>query len=223
MRAAPARSTPLASVGAPPPGRGPDAIRRPTDILLTLAACALLLALPAAPARANGSDDRIVRDCQHSATGELTGSYTKAQLRHALGNLPGDVAEYSGCYDAIKQALLSAGGGGKSGGGNGAGGGAGGSGSGGLPGGGQGGAGGGGPTGSAGVGGATPSVPPPPDANRPLRVAGGTVAPGALPVIGRDSHRLPGALVVLLALLGVAALLPATLTIGRRVVAARRP
>jgi hypothetical protein len=52
-------------------------------------------------------------------------------------------------------------------------------------------------------------------------VAGTAVAPGALPEIGQDSHRLPTALLVLLVLLGVAALGAAATTIGRRVVGHR--
>jgi hypothetical protein len=191
-------------------------MRIPTA-LIALAACLLVLALPAA-ALANGSDDRIVGDCQHSATGALSGSYTKAQLNHALHNLPGDVLEYTGCYDAIREALLASAGGDPSGGGTGpngtrgTGGGAGGGTDGGI-----------GGSGSAAVGGATPNVPPPPGADRPVSVAGTTVAPGALPRIGSDSHRLPTALLVLLLVLGVAVLATPALTIGRRVVAARRP
>jgi len=194
-------------------------MRKP-NILITLAASALLLALPAASARANGSDDRIVQDCQHSATGALTGTYTKAQLSHALHNLPGDVLEYSGCYDAINQALLATAArhGGSGGGGSG-----GGATSGGALGGGAGGTPGAGGSGVAGGSATVPSAPPPPDAARPLRLAGASIAPGTLPVIGRDSHRLPPALVVLLALLGAAAATTAAMTIGRRVVAARRP
>jgi hypothetical protein len=194
-----------------------------TISLKTLIACALLLALPAATAHANATDDRIVQDCQHSQTGALTGSYTKAQLRHAKNNLPGDVLEYSGCYDAINQALIaSAGGGGRGGGassgsgGGGFGGGSGGNGS--------GGAGGNGASGGAAGGGAPAIVNarPPAGAERPVRVAGIAVAPGTLPEIGRDSHRLPTALLVLLVVLGIAALVPPTLTIGRHVVARRR-
>jgi hypothetical protein len=193
-------------------------MRKP-NTLIPLVACALLLALPAASARANASDDRIVQDCQHSATGALTGAYTKAQLSHALHNLPGDVLEYSGCYDAINQALLAAaarhgGSGGGSGGGTSAGGLGAGAGSG-TP-----GTGGSAPSGGSAT---VPSAPPPPDAARPLTLAGASIAPGTLPVIGRDSHRLPTALVVLLGLLGAAAAAAAAMTIGRRVVAARRP
>jgi hypothetical protein len=194
-------------------------MRTPT-VLSTLAACLLLLALPAASAYANAADNRIIEDCQTSATGALTGSYPKAQLNHALHNLPGDVREYTGCFDAIRQALLAGGGGGGgSGGGDTAG-----SGSGGAGGGGSFGAGsGGGPgTGGAGAPGETPNAPPPPGAEKPVEIAGTTVAPGALPVIGTDSHRLPTALLVLLVLLAGAALAGAALTIGHRVVARRR-
>lgn len=193
---------------------------RTRPILTTLIACLLALALPASAALANSSDDRIVQDCQNSATGALTGTYSKTQLNHALHNLPGDVQEYTGCYDAIRQALLASGG---SGGGR-----TGGAGAGGGNGTGAGGGGGAGGTGGSGAGGpgtagATPYNPPPPDAAQPVRVAGATVAPGALPQIGKDAHRLPTALLVPLALVALAGLAAATTTIGRRVVAARRP
>lgn len=190
---------------------------------------ALLLLLPALPAaaHANATDDRIVADCQHSATGAVTGSYTRAQLKHALNNLPGDVAEYSGCYDAIKQAMTASAAGGGDGDGTGSGGG---TGDGGTGGGSDGTGGAGtaaGGTGGAGGGTGAPVPPatnaaPPPGAERPLDVAGATVAPGALPELGRDAHALPTPLLVLLALLAVAALTAAGLTIGRRVVARRR-
>jgi len=191
-----------------------------TATILTALACLVLLALPSA-APANGADDRIVADCQNSPTGALRGSYPPEQLRHALRNLVGDIREYTGCTEAIRQALLaSLGGGGTGDGGNGAGGG--------------GGTGGTGATGSGGgLGGATggttagagevPSAPPPPGADLPQKVAGTAVAPGALPELGRDAHRLPTPLLVLLAALALAALAPAALTIGRRVAAHRGP
>jgi hypothetical protein len=193
-------------------------MRTPT-ILTTLIACVLLLAVPATHAWANAADNRIIGDCQTSPTGALRGSYQQQQLRHALNNLPGDISEYTGCSDAIRQALrASVGGGSSSGGGNG-----------GTGSGGPGGIGGTGSDGSAGAfdggggAGATPEAPPPAGADRPLDVAGAAVAPGALPELGRDAHRLPTPLLVLLVLLGVAALVPAALTIGRRVVDHRRP
>ena len=193
---------------------------RPFKLLTTLIACVLLLALPAASAWANAADDRIIGDCQNSPTGALRGSYPPAQLNHALNNLPGDVREYTGCHDAIRQALLaSAGGGGSGGGGNSTGGG----GTGGIGGGtGSSGGGTGTPaTGGTGASAPTPEAAPPATASQPLDVAGAAVTPGTLPKIGQDSHRLPTPLLVLLVLLGVAALAAAALTIGRRVVGHR--
>jgi hypothetical protein len=190
-------------------------MRTPT-ILTTLIACVLLLAVPASSAWANATDDRIIGDCQNSPTGALRGSYPQAQLNHALHNLPGDVREYTGCPDAISQALLASAGGGNGGGGSSGGGG------------GTGGGGTGGSSGSSGAGtpaadgtDAPPDAAPPAGADRPVDLAGVVVAPGALPEIGQDSHHLPTALLVMLVLLGVAALVSAALTIGRRVVGHR--
>ncbi len=191
-------------------------MRRPTTPLPLLAVLLALAALPAA-ASANAMDDRIAKDCQTSATGALTGTYSKQQLRHAKNNLPGDVLEYSGCYDAIRQALLTPSGGG-SGDGPDGGGDFGASGSGGV----------GGTSGSGGAGGAVggdPNAPAPPPhtgTEAPVAIAGTTIEPGELPSIGQDANALPTPLVVLLVLLGLAALVPAALTIGRRVVARRR-
>jgi hypothetical protein len=198
---------------------------RPLKLLTTLIACVLLLALGASAVWANAADDRIVGDCQNSPTGALRGSYPQAQLKHALNNLASDVSEYTGCSDAIRQALLaSAGGGGSGGGGNsGAGGATGGIGGIGGIGGGTGSSGGGTgtPSGGAGASAPTPDAAPPASASQPLDVAGAAVTPGTLPEIGQDSHRLPTPLLVLLVLLGVAALAAAALTIGRRVVGHR--
>lgn len=191
-----------------------------TPTLTALVVCLLALAALPATAGANATDDRIVQDCQHSPTGALTGTYTKAQLRHAKQNLPGDVLEYSGCYDAIQQALLAAAAGGGSGGDGGSNGGGGVGGIGGT-GGGSGGTG----AGGVGAGGAAsaPAGPPHRGTEVPVAIAGGTpIEPGELPSIGNDAHELPTALVVMLVLLGLAALTPAALTIGRRVVARRR-
>jgi hypothetical protein len=191
---------------------------RTVTTFTTLVACALLFALSANTAWANSADDRIIGDCQNSPTGSLRGSYPPRQLRHALHNLPPDVSEYTGCSDAIRQALLASvtggsGGGAPTSGGGSASGGVGGSG------GADGTGGAGGSTGSAtGATGDLPNASPPPGADLPQDVAGTAVAPGALPELGRDAHRLPTPLLVLLALLGLAAIASAALTIGRRVV-----
>jgi hypothetical protein len=185
-------------------------MRTPTTLIATLAA---VLAL-AAPAAATPADDTIVHDCQHSQTGALTGTYPKAQLKHALHNLPGDVAEYTGCYDAIRQALLASGSGGNPGGsgGNGSGSGSGGNGTIGTTGGGD------GTTGAA----ATPTGPEHVGTKAPVALAGAAVHPGALPALGHDTRSLPTPLLVLLVLLAVAALVPAMTILGRRVVARHR-
>jgi len=191
---------------------------RTSTILTTLIACVLLLALPASSAWANAADDHIIGDCQNSPTGSLRGSYPQKQLNHALHNLPGDVREYTGCFEAIKQALIAGAGGGGSTGDGGTGGGS-------APGGGgSSDAGGGGSfTGDTSAGTPVPDAAPPAGAEQPVDVAGAAVTPGTLPEIGQDSHRLPTPLLVLLVLVGVAALVAAALTIGRRVVGHRNP
>lgn len=193
--------------------------------LPALLACLLASLVLAAGAAANATDDRIVRDCQSSQSGLLTGTYTQAQLRHALRNMPADVLEYSGCYDAIRQAMRAgAAGGGDGGGGSGSDGG-GGSGAAGGGGGGLGAIGGTGASGGPADAGAAPAAPPA-EPHRgtaaPVAVGSSPVRPGELPSLGRDANALPGALVALLAVLGLAALTPAALTIGRRVVARHR-
>lgn len=189
-------------------------MRSPT-ILTPLIACVLLLALPASSAFANAADDRIIGDCQNSPTGSLQRTYPQKQLNHALHNLPGDVREYTGCSDAIRQALLASAGGGGGGGGGGIGGG------GGAIGGDGGSSGDGAATGNTSAGAPVPDAPPPAGAEQPVEVAGAAVTPGTLPEIGQDSHHLPTPLLVLLVLVGVAALVAGALTIGRRVVGHR--
>lgn len=193
---------------------------RPPILLTALLAC-LLLALPVAPALANASDDRIVADCNNSPTGALTGRYTREQLRQALRSLPGDSFGYSGCFDAIRAAIFARGGGNRtdtSAGDDG------------FDGGTRGDRGDATPVGTgnpAGGGDATeasgtiPSTQPPAAADRPVAVAGTALTPGVLPDVADRTRGLPTALLVLLALLSLAALIAAVLTIGRRVAVTR--
>lgn len=58
--------------------------------------------------------------------------------------------------------------------------------------------------------------------NAPVRLAGATIRPGAISSLGSDANELPSALVVLLVVLGAAALGVVGTTIGRRVLARRR-
>jgi hypothetical protein len=185
-------------------------MRRPIPLIVIV----LALALPASALGAGTTSDRIYYDCEHSATGYLTGHYSTRALRDALKNPPADVSEYSGCDDAIRQALLAGSRrpGGGAGGGTGASGGGGGNGSG----------NGSGTSGDGSGGAGGPSTPPHVGTKAPVTLAGTTVRPGAIPSIARDPHGLPTPLVVVLALLGAAVLAAATTTMGRRVVAHRR-
>jgi len=194
---------------------------RTTAIRTAILVLLLAGALPATAA-ANATSDRIYSDCEHSASGNLTGTYTKAQLRAALQSMPGDVAEYSGCSDAINQALLAGGHHGSGpGGGTGGGVGGGGSGTGGSSA--SGGAGGGA---AAATGGGTSGANGPlahaSGSQAPVTLAGSPVQPGIVPSIGKDSSALPTPLTVLLVLLGAGAIALGATTLGRRVIARRR-
>jgi hypothetical protein len=169
---------------------------------------------------ASSASDRIIRDCETSSTGLLTGHYTKAQLRQALNSMQGDVSEYSGCADAIRQALLAsethhgAGGGGSG------------------PGGGGGSTAPGGGSGTNGRGGsafggsasdpiahiASPSGAPHVGSQAPVQLAGKAIEPGTVPALGHGGHTLPTPLIVFLVLLAGGALVATATTIGRRVV-----
>ncbi len=219
---------------------------------------AILLAALAAvlPATAGAvSSSTIYTDCSHSSTGLLIGTYPKSALKKALDSMPTDISEYSGCYDAIKQALLGAsaarahsttgssgpnassptsgGSGGSSAGGGSAG----------APttsGGSTGGSAGGTSStpanpsgaldsaGSAGTSAAAAAAAATPaqqhvGTNAPVKLAGAEISPGTLPAITRDGHALPTAVIVFLALLGAGGLAIAGSTLGRRVLARRRP
>ena len=163
-----------------------------------LLVCGLALVLVAPPAAAQSTRIKILREC--SQDGRLTGDYTAQQIRDARSNIPDDIDEYTDCRDVLTRALLSRAGGGDSGGGGGGGGTSGGT--------------GGGTTGGGGGGGGellTPST----DADRkalddaaganqtPVEISGASVTPGSASGLSND---LPTTLIVLLALLGAAAL-----------------
>jgi hypothetical protein len=154
-----------------------------------IALLALLLAAPTA--LADGTRNKILRECQ---SGSLSGDYTAREIRDARSNIPDDLDQYTDCRDVLTRALLSRAGGGSGSGGDDAGttGGTGGSG--------------------GGDGGAplTPST----DADRkaleqaaaagevPVEIAGRRVTPGE----SAFRNDLPATLIVLLALLAAAAL-----------------
>jgi hypothetical protein len=84
--------------------------------LWTALVLALLCAL-ALPAAASASGAQVIRDCADD--GHLSKTYSPADLRKALEDLPTDIDEYTDCRDVIRRAQLGVAGGG---GGNGAGG-----------------------------------------------------------------------------------------------------
>lgn len=205
---------------------------------IALIALLLLLALGGGVSASSASAqdapiNPVLKDCASSATGELTGTYTRKELTKALGDVDGDVSEYTNCYDAIRTALRdlnrrAAGNGGDGSGGNGTDDGSGGGGTGSSS---------GGPTGggsSPGVGGApadgTPiasaappaAVTPQPGSSAPVKLAGTTLTPSVPAALARDGHELPPALIGFLVLFGAGAAAIAATTIGRRVLARRR-
>ena len=157
--------------------------------LLLIALLAMLVV--AAPAQADPTRNKILRECQ---TGSLSGDYTAREIRDARSNIPDDLDQYTDCRDVLTRALLNlAGGDGGGGGGtDGAGGGGGGS-----------------------TGGGTSATPltPSTDADRqaleqattaggePIDVAGRKVTPGQ----SAFRNDLPTTLLVLLILLAAAA------------------
>lgn len=72
--------------------------RRVRHLLLSLAALALL-----PPSSAVASPGAVVRDCAQDGT--LDGSYSDADKRAALGQIPADLDEYSDCRALIGAAI----------------------------------------------------------------------------------------------------------------------
>ena len=78
---------------------------------LTAIALAVLLLVPAL---AQASGDDVIKDCTHNGT--LTKRYSQKDYADALANLPADVDEYGDCRQIIRDAQLGAAGGGSGGG-----------------------------------------------------------------------------------------------------------
>ena len=170
-----------------------------------LLVCGLALALVAPSAAAQSTRIKILRECAQD--GRLTGDYTAQQIRDARSNIPDDIDEYTDCRDVLTRALLSRAGGDSNAGGGTTGGGT------------------GGGTGTGGGGGnggemLTPSTDADHEAldtagkatQTPVEVSGARVTPGSAGELRND---LPTTLIVLLALLGAAAL-AATAPYARR-------
>jgi len=91
-------------------------------LLLTALLCLLA---PASSLASTASDgNRVIRDC--SSDGEINGKYSQGAYNYARKHLPSDLAEYTNCADAIRQAQAAAAAGHSGGGGGGGGGGTGG-------------------------------------------------------------------------------------------------
>jgi hypothetical protein len=194
---------------------------------------ALLATLLCAPAARADTTTQIWRDCVLDS--KLDGHYTVAQLRQARSHPPADGLEYTDCTDILSRAIAaktssSSTSGGNSGGGN-SGGGGGGGGTGSSSGGGSGG-GGGGSADSAPAAPLTPTTPADQQAlteaaihgDNVVKVDGKPVMPGGSNLaadVGRNS--LPSTLVIVLIMLGLAAILGGGRRIRDRVIAHRHP
>jgi hypothetical protein len=79
-------------------------MRRSLVLLASLSALAgLCSATLARPALAAGLSAPVA-DCERH--GQLTRSYSAAELKSALASIPADINEYSSCHDVINRALL---------------------------------------------------------------------------------------------------------------------
>jgi hypothetical protein len=75
---------------------------RRLHLLIALASALLTLSI-AAPA-ALASNNQVIADC--NSHGQLTQTYTASALQNALSTMPGDIKEYTNCYDVVQRALL---------------------------------------------------------------------------------------------------------------------
>ena len=182
-------------------------------VLLTALLCLLA---PASAVASKAGGQRLIKDC--ASDGEINGQYTQSDYKYALSHIPSDLAEYTNCADAIRQAQSAAAGHHGSGGG---------------------GTGGGGFTGG-GLGGTTPGIAPtgggalsPTDRSAiaaargngsPVGIGGGApVTPGGPGITASSVTRaLPVPLLVVLILLGLGAAAGAGVAIRNRVVSGRQ-
>ena len=185
--------------------------RASVNQMLRLALGCLLLGLVVfVPAADAASTTQILRDCADD--GVLQGTYSPSELRKARKNIPTDTDEYTDCRDVLARAGAGAVAGSGTGGGSGSGSGSG--------------------FGGSGLSGNGPlESPNTPEAQAaiakaaaagapdPIRIGGRAVVPGSAG-LASDAVRngLPAPLIVLLALLGAAALATSTPFVRRRVI-----
>src|SRR5436190_23243740 len=102
-----------------PPSRTPSPHRLMRRVVLLTALLCLLA--PASAVASKAGRQRLSKDC--ASDGEINGQYTQSDYKYALSHIPSDLAEYTNCADAIRQAQSAAaghhgsGGGGTGGGG----------------------------------------------------------------------------------------------------------
>jgi hypothetical protein len=186
-------------------------MRRLNPLIALLAALIVPLGCLMAATPAMASDaSAIYKECEQN--GQITGNFTRAELKAALNGLPSEVSEYSDCQDLIQQALLKASG----------------------PGGSQhksgtaaaaGGKGGGGGSGTHAAGGAnktragsTQKGTLAKGSDGPVTLAGSDIRPGSTGT-GAATSSLPAVLLVVLILLALTAVSGGAVAIRRRVVA----
>jgi hypothetical protein len=100
-----------------PPPLFPPSRHRFMRRALLLTALLCLLAPASSFASTASEGNRVIRDC--SSDGEINGKYSQAAYKYALSHLPSDLAEYTNCADAIRQAQAAAASGSTGGGGGG--------------------------------------------------------------------------------------------------------
>jgi hypothetical protein len=104
----------------PPPPHFPPSPHRFMRRALLVTALLCLLAPASSFASTASEGNRVIRDC--SSDGEINGKYSQGAYKYALSHMPSDLAEYTNCADAIRQAQAAAAGGNGGGGGGGTGG-----------------------------------------------------------------------------------------------------
>jgi cobalamin biosynthesis Mg chelatase CobN len=188
-------------------------MRRLNPLIALLAALIVPLGCLMAATPAMASDaSAIYKECEQN--GQITGNFTRAELKAALNGLPSEVSEYSDCQDLIQQALVRtstpsgpnsnsstkshlAGGAGSRGGGNGGKGSSGGT---------------AGTTGSSRTKNGKPAVP---GSDKAVTLAGSDIRPGSTGTSASSS--LPVALIVVLILLALTAVSGGAVALRRRV------
>ena len=79
-------------------------MRNSVTVLAVLCALATLGGALAGPASAAGLSPPVA-DCYEHA-GQLTHSYSVAELQHGLATMPVEIHEYTTCHDVLQRALL---------------------------------------------------------------------------------------------------------------------